>query len=46
MARDIKNTSAELVEMNFNKPETIGDAFKDIQKLFLLTTFVPDMVEM
>src|SRR5262245_37262261 len=42
----IKNMSAELVEMNFNKPETISAAFKDIQKLFLLTPFVPDMVEM
>jgi uncharacterized protein YbjT (DUF2867 family) len=45
-ADDIKNTKAELVEMNFNKPETIKAAFKDIQKLFLLTPFVPDMVEM
>ena len=45
-AEEIKNTSAELVEMNFNRSETIGAAFKDIQKLFLLTPFVPDMVEM
>jgi uncharacterized protein YbjT (DUF2867 family) len=40
-AGNIKNTSAELVEMNFNKSETMGAAFKDIQKLFLLTPFVP-----
>jgi uncharacterized protein YbjT (DUF2867 family) len=45
-ADDIKNTKAELVEMNFNDSETIESAFKGIQKLFLLTPFVPDMVEM
>lgn len=45
-ATGIKNISAELVEMNFNRSETIGAAFKDIQKLFLLTPFVPDMVDM
>jgi uncharacterized protein YbjT (DUF2867 family) len=45
-ADDIKNTKAELVEMNFNKSDTIEAAFKDIQKVFLLTPFVPDMVEM
>jgi uncharacterized protein YbjT (DUF2867 family) len=45
-ADDIKNTKAELVEMNFNKSETVEAAFKGIQKLFLLTPFVPDMVEM
>lgn len=45
-AGEIKNTSAELVEMKFNRSETIGAAFKDIQMLFLLAPFVPDMVEM
>jgi uncharacterized protein YbjT (DUF2867 family) len=45
-ADDIKNTKAELVEMNFNKSDTIEAAFKDVQKIFLLTPFVPDMVEM
>ena len=45
-AGDIKNMATELVEMNFSKSETIGAAFKEIQKLFLLTPFVPDMVEM
>jgi uncharacterized protein YbjT (DUF2867 family) len=45
-ADDIKNTKAELVVMNFKKSDTIEAAFKDIQKLFLLTPFVPDMVEM
>ena len=37
---------AELVEMNFNKVETIDAAFKEVQKLFLLTPLVPNMVEM
>jgi uncharacterized protein YbjT (DUF2867 family) len=45
-ADDIKNTKAELVEMNFNNSETIEAAFKGIQKLFLLTPFVPEMLEM
>lgn len=45
-AEEIKNNSAELVEMNFNRSETIGAAFKDVQKVFLLTPFVPNMVEM
>jgi uncharacterized protein YbjT (DUF2867 family) len=45
-ADNIKNTKPELVEMNFNNSETIEAAFKGIQKLFLLTPFVPDMVEM
>jgi uncharacterized protein YbjT (DUF2867 family) len=44
-ADDIKNTKAQLVEMNFNNPETITMAFKGVQKLFLLTPFVPNMVE-
>jgi uncharacterized protein YbjT (DUF2867 family) len=45
-ADDIKNTKAELVEMNYNKSKTIEAAFRGIQKLFLLTPFVPDMLEM
>ena len=32
--------------MNFNKTETNGAAFRDVQKLFLLTPFVPNMVDM
>ena len=31
--------------MNFNRPETITMAFKGVQKVFLLTPFVPNMVE-
>jgi len=44
-AQDIKNTGAELVEMNFNNTETVNAVFKGVQKLFLLTPFVPNMVE-
>jgi uncharacterized protein YbjT (DUF2867 family) len=44
-ADEIKNTRAELVEMNFNRPETIRMAFEGVHKLFLLTPFVPNMVE-
>lgn len=45
-AYEIKNMSTELVEMNLNKVETIDAAFKEVQKLFLLTPLVPNMVEM
>jgi uncharacterized protein YbjT (DUF2867 family) len=45
-ADEIKNMGAELVEMNLNKVETIDAAFKEVQKLFLLTPLVPNMVEM
>lgn len=44
-AQEIKNTGAELVEMNFNNTETVNAAFKGVQKLFLLTPFAPNMVE-
>jgi uncharacterized protein YbjT (DUF2867 family) len=44
-AQEIKNTGAELVEMNFNNTETVDAAFKGVQKLFLITPFVPNMVE-
>ena len=36
-ASEIKDTNAELVEMDFNKPETIKTALEDVQKVFLLT---------
>lgn len=44
-AGELKNTRARLVEMNFNRPETIRMAFEGVQKLFLLTPVVPNMVE-
>ena len=43
--QEIKNTGVELVEMNFNNTETVNAAFKGIHRLFLLTPFVPNMVE-
>ncbi len=42
----IKATGAELVELDFNKPETLRAAFKGVDKVFLLTPFVPNMVEL
>jgi uncharacterized protein YbjT (DUF2867 family) len=44
-AQELKNSGVELVEMNFNNTETVIAAFKGVQKLFLLTPFVPNMVE-
>jgi uncharacterized protein YbjT (DUF2867 family) len=41
----IKDTGAELVELDLNKPETLHAAFKGVEKVFLLTPFVPNMVE-
>jgi uncharacterized protein YbjT (DUF2867 family) len=41
----IKNTRAHLVEMDFNRPETFRIALEGVQRLFLLTPFVPTMVE-
>jgi uncharacterized protein YbjT (DUF2867 family) len=41
----IKNTRAHLIEMDFNRPETFRIALEGVQKLFLLTPFVPTMVE-
>jgi uncharacterized protein YbjT (DUF2867 family) len=43
---EIKGAKVELVEFDFDKPEIIGAAFKGVEKLFLLTPFVPNMVEM
>src|SRR5215467_13853017 len=44
-AQELKSSGAELVEMTFNNTETVNAAFKGVQKLFLLTPFVPNMVE-
>jgi uncharacterized protein YbjT (DUF2867 family) len=44
-AQELKSSGAELVEMTFNNTETVIGAFKGVQKLFLLTPFVPNMVE-
>ena len=37
---------AEPVEFDFNRPETMRAAFQGVERLFLLTPFVPDMVEL
>lgn len=42
----IKSAKVEPVEFDFNRPKTIGAAFKGVEKLFLLTPFVSNMVEM
>jgi uncharacterized protein YbjT (DUF2867 family) len=37
---------AELVEMDYNKPESLSKAINGVNKLFLLTPFEPNMVEL
>lgn len=44
-AGELKDTNAELVEMNFNNPETVRAALQDVQKVFLLTPLVSNMEE-
>ena len=41
----IKDSSAELVEIDFNRRETVPPALKGVEKLFILTPLVPNMVE-
>ena len=36
----------EIVELDYNKPETLATAFKDVSKLFLLTPFQSDMLDL
>ena len=45
-ATKIKNTGAEPVEFDFTRPETLATAFDGVEKVFLLTPFVPNMVEL
>ena len=40
-----ENKLVEVVDMDYNKPETIVDAVNGIDKLFLLTLPRPDMSE-
>ena len=42
--KDLK--SVEIVELDYNKPETLATAFKDVNKLFLLTPFQSDMLDL
>jgi uncharacterized protein YbjT (DUF2867 family) len=38
--------SVELVQLDYNKPETLATSFKDVNKLFLLTPFQSDMLDL
>jgi uncharacterized protein YbjT (DUF2867 family) len=40
--KDLK--SVEIVVLDYNKPETLATAFKDVNKLFLLTPLQSDML--
>ena len=42
--KDLK--SVEIVELDYNKSETLATAFKDVNKLFLLTPFQSDMLDL
>jgi len=42
--KDLK--SVEIVELDYNKPETLATSFKDVNKLFLLTPFRSDMLDL
>ena len=42
--KDLK--SVEIVELDYNKPETLATSFKDVNKLFLLTPFQSDMLDL
>jgi uncharacterized protein YbjT (DUF2867 family) len=44
-ADSIKALGAEPVEFDFNRAESMRAAFQDVEKLFLLTPFVPQMAE-
>lgn len=44
-AQAFKNASVEIVEMDFNKPETMQPALEGVEKVFLLTPPFPNMAE-
>ena len=45
-AARIKEAGAEPVEFDFTRPETLAAAFDGVEKVFLLTPFVPNMAEL
>ena len=45
-ADKLKNAGVEPVEFDFTNPETLRAAFDGVEKVFLLTPFVPNMVEL
>ena len=44
-ADQIRGPGVEIVELDYNKPETVEAAFKGVEKLFLLTPVVDNLVE-
>lgn len=42
----LKQAGAEPVEMDLDKPETVQPAFEGIDKVFLVSPFVPNMVQL
>ncbi|MGI8996536.1 MAG: SDR family oxidoreductase [Pyrinomonadaceae bacterium] len=45
-ARAAGGTKAEVIEFDFNNRDTISAALKGVEKMFLLTPLVPNMVEL
>lgn len=43
---DALKQAVELVEMDFDKPETVQPAFEGVDKVFLVSPFIPNMVEL
>jgi uncharacterized protein YbjT (DUF2867 family) len=41
-----RNLGIQTVELDYNKPDTLTAAFKDVDKLFLLTPFQSNMVDL
>jgi uncharacterized protein YbjT (DUF2867 family) len=41
-----KSESVESIQIDYNKPDTLKDALKDVDRVFLLTPFQSDMVEL
>ena len=41
-----KSESVEPIQIDYNKPDTLKDALKDVDRVFLLTPFQSDMVEL
>ena len=45
-ADTLKQAGAEPVEMDLDKPETVQPAFEGIDKVFLVSPFVPNMIQL
>ncbi len=41
-----RNLGVQAVELDFNKPNTLSAALRGVDKLFLLTPFQPNMVDL